>query len=84
MSKHSATATTRCRHNQLHSSSTAHKMGSSVLLDSITQGTQKPWQLWSDTPISIYPDYLAFRAFWKGANTLPGIENLLVYLEVQI
>lgn len=84
MSKHSTTATSRCRHNQLHSFQTTHKVGVSVLLRSITQGTRKPWQPWPDTSISIYPDSLAFRTFWKGTNTLPGIENLLVYLEVQI
>lgn len=84
MSKHSAMATTRCRYYQPHSFQTAHKVGRSVMPGSIAQGTQNPWQPWPNTSISIYPDSLAFRTFWKGADTLPGTESLLVHEEVQI
>ena len=61
MSKHSAMATTKVKTwLTLYSSQPAHKAQASALLGSTTQGTQRPWQPWPDTFISIYPDFLAF------------------------
>lgn len=47
-------------------------------------GNCRPWQPWPDTSISIYRLPGLQDLFWKGASTLPGIESLLVYLEMQI
>lgn len=59
-------------------------LGASILWCSIIKGTQRPWKPWPDTSLSIYLDVLAFRSESGKKPTLPGIESLSVYLEVQI
>lgn len=70
MSKHSSTATARCRQGWPHSSHLAPQGRGQVLTRHIY------------LHLSRLPGLQDL--FWKGTNTLPGIESLLVYLDVQI
>lgn len=84
MRKHSAMATIRCRHSRPHSSQPAHKVGASALLALSLNGPETLAALARHIHLHL-PSLPGLQdLYWKGANTLPGIGSLLVYLEVQI
>lgn len=75
MSKHSATATTRCRQTGLASLPSSGPQGGGKCCAGLHHSEdRRPWQPWPDASVSVYPDSLAFR-------TCPGKEPTL-YLEL--